>query len=335
MRIKTLCVESRFADDHRLLAHSFVLIRILALLSFLPLMTGCSVMMAWKQPTIKDLSVLGPGTDRDVLVAQLGPPVSSEKIDNGQMKEIFAFVQGYSPTSLEMRGYLHATADVLSLGLWEIAGTPLEAHFDGKLITVSVDFDSQKRVVSTKTLSVTDPHPTEFATIRDTIFGDSDTPKYTYVPTPGSALIVSAGDPVPDEGDAPVVVAKVDGYFAKIDAADPQVFRFLRSKQPLYLSSGNHALTIRLFGSEDLDPYTDGQGGTVSGLEEIEATDVIKVEFLPNHIYRFVASYSNRVFRVDLWDVTSGAATRTRVGNWVDTGQVTAVRTSYAPPPGS
>ena len=186
MRIKTLCVESRFADDHRLLAHSFVLIRILALLSFLPLMTGCSVMMAWKQPTIKDLSVLGPGTDRDVLVAQLGPPVSSEKIDNGQMKEIFAFVQGYSPTSLEMRGYLHATADVLSLGLWEIAGTPLEAHFDGKLITVSVDFDSQKRVVSTKTLSVTDPHPTEFATIRDTIFGDSDTPKYTYVPTPGS-----------------------------------------------------------------------------------------------------------------------------------------------------
>ena len=140
---------------------------------------------------------------------------------------------------------------------------------------------------------------------------------------------------MPDEGDAPVVVAKVDGYFAKFDAADPQVFRFLRSKQPLYLSSGNHALTIRLFGSEDLDPYTDGQGGTVSGLEEIEATDVIKVEFLPNHIYRFVASYSNRVFRVDLWDVTSGAATRTRVGNWVDTGQVTAVRTSYAPPPGS
>ena len=44
------------------------------------LLTGCSVFMAAKQPPKKDLTVLNVGTPRNVLIAELGSPVHTEKI---------------------------------------------------------------------------------------------------------------------------------------------------------------------------------------------------------------------------------------------------------------
>lgn len=119
-------------------------------------LTGCSVYRASHQPTLKDMSVLTPGTSRDRVIAEFGAPVDSEPYGDGK-KDVYTFVQGYSETAKTGRAFFHGAADILTIGLWEVVGTPLEAAFDGKKISVSVIYDKKERVKQSKTLSITNP----------------------------------------------------------------------------------------------------------------------------------------------------------------------------------
>lgn len=92
--------------------------------------SGCAVYMAAHQPDEKDLSVLSVGQPRARLIAELGPPVSSQ-YDKGVRTEIFSFTQGYSGGAKAGRAILHGAADVATLGLWEAVGTPTEGYFNG------------------------------------------------------------------------------------------------------------------------------------------------------------------------------------------------------------
>ncbi len=118
---------------------------------------GCSVVMATRQPSRKDLGVLKPGTERDRVVAELGAPVSTEKLDAGGRKEIYTFVQGYSSGVKASRAIFHGAADVFTFGIWEAVGTPIEGAFDGKKISVRVIYDADEKVKESTTLSVSDP----------------------------------------------------------------------------------------------------------------------------------------------------------------------------------
>ncbi len=120
------------------------------------LLSGCAVYMATNQPPKRNLSVLKPGTERDLVIAELGAPVTSEKTEGGT-KEIYTFVQGYSKMAKAGRALFHGTADLFTIGLWEAVGTPVEGAFDGKRISVRVSFDKDEKVVEAKTLSVEDP----------------------------------------------------------------------------------------------------------------------------------------------------------------------------------
>jgi outer membrane protein assembly factor BamE (lipoprotein component of BamABCDE complex) len=122
----------------------------------LSLLMGCSVVMATKQPGRKNLSVLKPGTERDLVVGELGAPVSTERFDGGR-KDIYTFVQGYSAGAKTSRMIFHGVADIFSFGLWEAVGTPLEAVFDGKKITVRVTYDGNDKVKESLTLAVANP----------------------------------------------------------------------------------------------------------------------------------------------------------------------------------
>ena len=113
--------------------------------------SGCSVVMATRQPSKKNLEVLRPGTDRDRVIAEIGVPVSSEKIDGGK-KEIYTFIQGYSSGVKASRAIFHGVADVFSFGIWEAVGTPIEGAFDGKKISVRVIYDLDDKVRETTTL---------------------------------------------------------------------------------------------------------------------------------------------------------------------------------------
>lgn len=121
------------------------LIILIALISFGLTQAGCSVFMAAKQPGKKDLSLFKVGTPRQMLLVEFGKPVITEERD-GKKHEIFKFVQGYSTGAKAGRAVFHGAADVFTLGLWEVVGTPTEAVFDGREIAYEVAYDEGDKI---------------------------------------------------------------------------------------------------------------------------------------------------------------------------------------------
>ena len=74
---------------------------------------------------VKNLNVLNPGSSRNYVIAEFGAPVLSEYRD-GTRVEIYTFQQGYSKWVKVGRAFGHGVADVASIGLWEVFGTPLK-----------------------------------------------------------------------------------------------------------------------------------------------------------------------------------------------------------------
>lgn len=115
--------------------------------------SGCSVVMAAKQPPRKDLSVLSVGTPRSLLIAELGQPVSTTTTRDGKTVDVFSFQQGYSKVAKGGRALFHGVADVATFGLWEVLGTPTEMVFDGTKMSYEVTYDDEDRVENIVNLS--------------------------------------------------------------------------------------------------------------------------------------------------------------------------------------
>ena len=132
-----------------------IAIRRLSALSLFTLLAlslaGCSVFMAAKQPPKKNLGVLKEGTPRSMILAELGQPVASETKD-GKRVDVFSFIQGYSKGAKAGRAVFHGAADVLTLGLWEVVGTPTEATFDGNKMAFEVTYDASDKAAKIVTL---------------------------------------------------------------------------------------------------------------------------------------------------------------------------------------
>jgi hypothetical protein len=107
---------------------------------------GCSVYMAANQPDKKDVSVFNAGTPRTHVIAEAGAPRHTKENADGTLTDTFVFVQGYSSGSKAGRALFHGAADVLTLGLWEVIGTPVEAVADGTEVKVQVEYDANEKV---------------------------------------------------------------------------------------------------------------------------------------------------------------------------------------------
>jgi hypothetical protein len=94
---------------------------------------------------VKDLDLLKVGTTRRMLLAEFGLPTMSE-VRDGKKSEIFKFVQGYSSGAKAGRAFFHGAADVVTLGLWEVVGTPTEAVFSGDDMAYEVRYDDTERI---------------------------------------------------------------------------------------------------------------------------------------------------------------------------------------------
>src|SRR6266508_2915245 len=117
-----------------------------ALVALAALSAGaCSPVLAAHQPSRKDVDLLSPGIPRNMLLAELGQPVATETKD-GKRVEVFSFVQGYRKGVKVGRTIGHGVADVMTLGLWEIAGTPTEATLNGHTVAYEVTYDANDRV---------------------------------------------------------------------------------------------------------------------------------------------------------------------------------------------
>ena len=78
----------------------------------------------------------------------LGQPVSMTTHDDGQLTANYEYVVGNEPSTGRAMG--HGVLDVLTLGLWEVVGTPIEAVNQGDKITVTVRYDQRGRAVDIK-----------------------------------------------------------------------------------------------------------------------------------------------------------------------------------------
>jgi uncharacterized protein YgiM (DUF1202 family) len=112
---------------------------------------SCSVYMAANQPSKKDLTVLKEGIHQSAVRAELGQPVWSGEED-GCPCDLYKFKQGYSKGSKAGRAIFHGLADVFTLGLWEVVGTPVELIASGTDTTVKVFYDKDLKVVRVQTL---------------------------------------------------------------------------------------------------------------------------------------------------------------------------------------
>lgn len=141
---------------------SSITFAVLSLVGMAPmafLTAGCAVVLAAKQPDAKDLSVLNTGTPRTHVIAELGAPVWSGEKD-GRKVDLFAFTQGYSKGSKAARAFAHGVADVFTLGLWEIVGTPIESVATGTQMKVEVTYDEKDMVKTAELLGQEKPTDT-------------------------------------------------------------------------------------------------------------------------------------------------------------------------------
>ena len=122
------------------------LLRVLIVFFFVTSISGCAVFMAVDQPDKKDVDLFKVGTPRSMLLAEFGLPSVAEVRDDGKKYEIYSFTQGYSKGAKAGRAVLHGTADILTLGLWEVVGTPTEGAFDGNKMAYEVRYDSNNLI---------------------------------------------------------------------------------------------------------------------------------------------------------------------------------------------
>lgn len=120
--------------------------RILIVTVFITSVSGCAVFMAASQPEKKNVELFKVGTPRSLLLAEFGYPTASEVREDGKKYEIYTFTQGYSKGAKAGRAALHGAADVLTLGLWEVIGTPTESAFDGAKMAYEIRYDSNNLI---------------------------------------------------------------------------------------------------------------------------------------------------------------------------------------------
>ena len=98
------------------------LIKLLVLLSFL-FLSSCSVFMAAKKEGVS-IDELNQCRTRSCILSKGAIPIDAKKNEYSEVIEETYQVQ--KPTGSAGRAAMHGVLDVFTLGLWEVAGTPIE-----------------------------------------------------------------------------------------------------------------------------------------------------------------------------------------------------------------
>ncbi|OEU70744.1 MAG: hypothetical protein BA863_14765 [Desulfovibrio sp. S3730MH75] len=116
--------------------------------------SGCSVYMAANQDDAKEMSIITEGQPRSVMLGEFGQPVSTVTRSDGTVEyDVFSFRDGYSGGAKAGRALFHGVADVFTLGLWEIVGTPVEAVANGDQMSYKIFYDEHGEVSNIVPLS--------------------------------------------------------------------------------------------------------------------------------------------------------------------------------------
>jgi len=117
--------------------------KLLVALASAHLISGCAVYMAATGEEEPDLGALKVGSARSEVELQLGAPVKSALMADGGRQDIYEYQIGNQPST--GRAIAHGTMDLLTLGLWEVVGTPIEG-LSGDKHKLTVTYDSNDLV---------------------------------------------------------------------------------------------------------------------------------------------------------------------------------------------
>ena len=114
--------------------------------------SGCSVGMALSGKETKDVSVLATGAHWDSVIAKIGPPQTTITESDGTLVDTWDIVKGNAPSA--GRAVAHGAMDFMTLGLWEVVGTPVEMVAGSEKHTIyTVRYDGENKV---KNMSVSE-----------------------------------------------------------------------------------------------------------------------------------------------------------------------------------
>jgi hypothetical protein len=101
-----------------------LLVRFGAVVMLMLSLAGCAVGMAAAGKEPPNLAVCRIGASITEIERELGGPVRSRDLPDGGQECIYEYELGNAPSPGRAVG--HAALDVVTLGLWEIIGTPFE-----------------------------------------------------------------------------------------------------------------------------------------------------------------------------------------------------------------
>jgi len=125
--------------------------RLLALLTIFFIISvfyGCSVGLALSGKKTPEIGEIKIGSSREEVEMHLGSPISSRTFDDQTRIDIYVYEIGTEPSGKRALGY--AALDVVTIGLWELVGTPLEIMKRGKKF-IKIKYDKNDNVVSLRT----------------------------------------------------------------------------------------------------------------------------------------------------------------------------------------
>ncbi len=100
-----------------------------------------------------NLGAIRTGTTRGEVELQLGSPVKSVTAPGGKRIDIYEYEIGNEPSAGRAVG--HGALDLLTLGLWEVVGTPIEA-LQGKKYEMTITYSQNDKVEAINTAVVTE-----------------------------------------------------------------------------------------------------------------------------------------------------------------------------------
>jgi len=117
------------------------------ILSFI--VSGCSVGMAMSGKKEPNLGMVKQGASRGEVELTLGSPTKTVTLEDGNRMDVYEYEIGNEKSPGRAAG--HAVMDLLTFGLWEIVGTPMEAMQGDKRI-LNITYDKNDRVLAINSL---------------------------------------------------------------------------------------------------------------------------------------------------------------------------------------
>lgn len=114
------------------------------LLYVLVAFSGCSVAMALNGNEPPNFDAFEVGSKRKQVEIQLGQPTDTQILENGHTQNSYEFEIGDPPNG--HRAVMNFYIDVVTIGIWELPGTIIEAMLGEDKETVVI-YDRDERVV--------------------------------------------------------------------------------------------------------------------------------------------------------------------------------------------